>query len=172
MDVVVTYPKLILSLDGDSQRIPTKENQFIIVDTTSRWRISDPAQFYQSFKTLEAANIRLSDIIDSATRTIITQNKLSEVVRSSNLINEKTENVEKLESTQKYTLLNPPFTLEEDKRLGERVTYEYDLSESDVFKTWDIALAGIGYIHLTGAQYKIRVTVPKCVLVTIVPELL
>ncbi|MEE0879932.1 MAG: protease modulator HflC [Treponemataceae bacterium] len=95
VDVVVTYPKLILSLDGDSQRIPTKENQFIIVDTTSRWRISDPAQFYQSFKTLEAANIRLSDIIDSATRTIITQNKLSEVVRSSNLINEKTENIEK-----------------------------------------------------------------------------
>ncbi len=95
VDVVVTYPKLILSLDGDSQRIPTKENQFIIVDTTSRWRISDPAQFYQSFKTLEAANIRLSDIIDSATRTIITQNKLSEVVRSSNLINEKTENLEK-----------------------------------------------------------------------------
>lgn len=95
VDVVVTYPKLILSLDGDSQRIPTKENQFIIVDTTSRWRISDPAQFYQSFKTLEAANIRLSDIIDSATRTIITQNKLSEVVRSSNLINEKTENAEK-----------------------------------------------------------------------------
>ena len=95
VDVVVTYPKLILSLDGDSQRIPTKENQFIIVDTTSRWRISDPAQFYQSFKTLEAANIRLSDIIDSATRIIITQNKLSEVVRSSNLINEKTENAEK-----------------------------------------------------------------------------
>lgn len=90
VDVVVTYPKLILSLDGDSQRIPTKENQFIIVDTTSRWRISDPEQFYQSFKTLEAANIRLSDIIDSATRTIITQNKLSEVVRSSNLINERT----------------------------------------------------------------------------------
>ena len=98
VDVVVTYPKLILSLDGDSQRIPTKENQFIIVDTTSRWRISDPAQFYQSFKTLEAANIRLSDIIDSATRTIITQNKLSEVVRSSNLINERTE-IKDTEST-------------------------------------------------------------------------
>ena len=90
LDKVTSYPKLVLSLDGDAQRIPTKENQFIIVDTTSRWKISDPEQFYQSFKTLDAANIRLSDIIDSATRTIITQNKLSEVVRSSNLINEKT----------------------------------------------------------------------------------
>ena len=90
VDVVTTYPKLILSLDGDSQRIPTKENQFIIVDTTSRWRISDPGLFYQSFKTLEAANNRLSDIIDSATRTVITQNRLAEVVRSSNIINEQT----------------------------------------------------------------------------------
>lgn len=90
VDVVTTYPKLILSLDGDSQRIPTKENQFIIVDTTSRWRISNPGLFYQSFKTLEAANNRLSDIIDSATRTIITQNRLAEVVRSSNIINEQT----------------------------------------------------------------------------------
>ncbi|MBQ1593064.1 MAG: protease modulator HflC, partial [Treponema sp.] len=69
---------------------PTKENQFIIVDTTSRWRISDPALFYQSFKTLEGAYIKLSDVIDSATRTIITRNRLSEIVRSSNIINEKT----------------------------------------------------------------------------------
>ena len=91
IDIVNTYPKLILSLDGDSQKIPTKENQFIIVDTTSRWRISDPRLFYQSFKTVDAAEIRLSDIIDSATRTIITQNRLSEVVRSSNLINEKSD---------------------------------------------------------------------------------
>lgn len=89
IDIVTTYPKLILSIDGDSQRIPTKENQFIIVDTTSRWRVSDPALFYQSFKTLEAAYTRLSDVIDSATRTIITQNRLSEIVRSSNLINEE-----------------------------------------------------------------------------------
>jgi membrane protease subunit HflC len=90
VDSVTTYPRLILSLEGDSQRIPTKENQFLIVDTTSRWRISDPAKFYRSFKTLTAAYNRLSDIIDSSTRTVITRNKLSEIVRSSNIINEHT----------------------------------------------------------------------------------
>lgn len=95
IDTIVTYPKLILSLDGDSQRIPTKENQFIIVDTTSRWKITEPDKFYRSFKTLEAAYNRLSDIIDSSTRTVITQNRLSEIVRSSNIINEK-----KSESTE------------------------------------------------------------------------
>ncbi|MBQ5472470.1 MAG: protease modulator HflC [Treponema sp.] len=89
IDQVTTYPKLVLSLDGDSQRIPTKENQFIIVDTTSRWKITDPAKFYQSFKTLDNAYNKLSDIIDSSTRTVITQNRLSEIVRSSNIINEQ-----------------------------------------------------------------------------------
>lgn len=98
IDIVTSYPKLILSLDGDAQRIPTKENQFIIVDTTSRWKISDPVLFYQSFTTLENAYNRLSDIIDSATRTVITQNRLSEVVRSSNLINTEVA-AEILEST-------------------------------------------------------------------------
>ncbi|MCK9170786.1 MAG: protease modulator HflC, partial [Treponema sp.] len=89
IDQVTTYPKLILSIDGDSQRIPTKENQFIVVDTTSRWRITDPVQFYKSFKTLDSAYNRLSDIIDSSTRTVITANRLSEIVRSSNIINDR-----------------------------------------------------------------------------------
>ena len=91
IDIVTTYPSRILSLDGDDARIPTKENQFIIVDTTSRWRISDPALFYQSFKTLDTAYAKLSDVIDSSTRTVITRNRLSEIVRSSNIINEHTE---------------------------------------------------------------------------------
>ena len=92
LDQVTTYSKLVLSLDGDEQRIPTKENQFIIVDTTSRWHISDPAKFYQSFTNIDNAYNRLSDIIDSSTRTVITQNRLSEIVRSSNGINEEKKN--------------------------------------------------------------------------------
>ena len=102
LDKITTYPKLVLSLDGDAQRIPTKENQFIIVDTTSRWRISDPEKFYQSFKTLNNAYNKLSDIIDSSCRTVITQNRLSEIVRSSNIINE-TSNSETSENITEDT---------------------------------------------------------------------
>ena len=100
VDQVTTYSKLVLSLDGDPQRIPTKENQFIIVDTTSRWKIVDPAKFYQNFQTVNNAYNKLSDIIDSSTRTIITQNRLSEIVRSSNIINEQEEKVEDNEDTK------------------------------------------------------------------------
>ena len=106
IDEVTTYPKLVLSLDGDEQRIPTKENQFIIVDTTSRWRISDPGKFYQSFTTLDNAYNKLSDIIDSSCRTVITQNRLSEIVRSSNIINEKKSDGEQEEDEETKNINN------------------------------------------------------------------
>jgi hflC protein len=88
LDHVIEYPKLILSLDGDEQSITTKENQYIIVDTTSRWKIVDPVAFYQNFQTQDNAYNKISDIVDSSCRTVITQNRMSEIVRSSNIINE------------------------------------------------------------------------------------
>ena len=99
LDHVIDYPKLILSLDGDEQRIPTKENQYIIVDTTSRWRITDPEAFYKNFQTLANSYNKLSDIIDSSCRTVITQNRMSEIVRSSNIINEAKEEEQTDEET-------------------------------------------------------------------------
>lgn len=86
VDDVTKYPKKLLSWDGESQRIPTKENQFIWVDTTARWRITDPAKFYESMSTLDNAYGKLDDVIDSAVRTVISSNYLREAVRSSDEI--------------------------------------------------------------------------------------
>lgn len=119
LDKITTYPKLVLSLDGDAQRIPTKENQFIIVDTTSRWRISDPEKFYQSFTSLNNAYNKLSDIIDSSCRTVITQNRLSEIVRSSNVINENVNSESSETSTEDTQELNNLLT---ESNANETVT--------------------------------------------------
>ena len=133
IDQVTMYPKLILSLDGDSQRIPTKENQFIIVDTTSRWQISDPAKFYQSFKTLDNAYNKLSDIIDSSTRTVITQNRLSEIVRSSNIINERnnTDDQSKDEETKEIESLVNVNTTNESVQKGRNELCKIMTSEAN-----------------------------------------
>lgn len=88
IDVITIYPKKILSWDGDAQRIPTKENQFIFVDPTSRWRITDPALFYETVNNLSTAQLRLDDILDSSIRTVISENYLNEAVRNSNRINQ------------------------------------------------------------------------------------
>ncbi len=86
VDNVSRYSSMILSWDGDPQRLPTQEKQFIWVDTTARWKISDPAKFYESVTSMNQAYARLDDVIDSAVRTIIAQNPLVESVRSSDQI--------------------------------------------------------------------------------------
>ncbi|HDQ13273.1 MAG TPA: protease modulator HflC [Sediminispirochaeta sp.] len=97
IDNVVTYPKKILSWDGDPQRIPTAENQFIWVDATARWKIKDPHKFYEAVTSLEQGWARLDDVIDSTIRTVITGNNLREAVRNTNIINEITTEPEILQ---------------------------------------------------------------------------
>ena len=88
VDTVIKYPKRILSWDGDAQRLPTAENQFIWVDTTARWKIVDPLKFYESVTTIDQAFARLDEVIDSSVRTVVAENPLYEAVRNSNVINE------------------------------------------------------------------------------------
>jgi membrane protease subunit HflC len=88
VDKVQRYPKKILSWDGEAQRLPTVENQFIWVDATARWKISDPKLFYESVGTITQAQSRLDDVIDSEVRKIVSRNSLREAVRNSNVINE------------------------------------------------------------------------------------
>ncbi len=86
LDNVVVYSKKVLPWDGEAQRIPTREQQFIWVDVTARWRISDPVVFYKSLTTMERAYGKIDDVIDGAVRTVITSNYLREAVRNSNQI--------------------------------------------------------------------------------------
>ena len=118
IETTVFYPKKLMSLEGDSQRIPTKENQFIIVETTSRWRIVDPVKFYESVTTIETAYSRLRDIVDSSVRTVITSSGLNEVVRSSNLIND-------LQHVENFALGSESEDVDmEDLITSEQVVYE------------------------------------------------
>lgn len=112
IDTVIYYPKKILSWDGEAQRIPTKENQFIWVDTTARWKIIDPIKFYEAVNNLSNADRRLNEILDSNIRTIISENFLKEAVRSSNKINDikvfeqaniQVDNIEEAESLRNLT---------------------------------------------------------------------
>ena len=90
VDNVVVYSKKVLSWDGEAQRIPTKENQFIWVDATARWKITDPVKFYESVSDMNGAYGKMDDVIDSAVRTVISSNYLREAVRNSNGITQST----------------------------------------------------------------------------------
>lgn len=145
LDQVTEYPKLILSLDGDPQSITTKENQYIIVDTTSRWRITDPVAFYQNFQTLNNAYNKLSDIVDSSCRTIITQNRMSEIVRSSNIINERKNNeAEKDDETKEIDKLVNADTVNEVVTKGRsELCRQMTAKAQDEVRGWGIELLDI-----------------------------
>lgn len=125
VDTVVRYSSKILSWDGDAQRIPTKENQFIYVDPTSRWIISDPKRFYETVKTVENAQLRLDDILDSTVRTVISENYLNEAVRNSNRINQMTvveevSSIDDLEAAERLRSLTVSTTQQESIKIGRQ----------------------------------------------------
>src|SRR5262245_18378563 len=76
------FDNRLLDWDGDVSQIPTLGREFIIVDTTARWRINVPLQFPCSVRDENGARTRLDDVLDSAVRDIVSGTELEEIVRS------------------------------------------------------------------------------------------
>lgn len=77
------FDKRILKWDGDPNEIPTQDKKYIWVDTTARWRISDPLLFLQRMNNINRATSRLDDLINGSVRDFVTKNSLVEIIRSS-----------------------------------------------------------------------------------------
>ena len=80
------FDKRLLEWDGDPNQIPTRDKKYIWVDTTARWKNADALKFLQSVGNERGAHARLDDIINSATRDVITSNLLVGTIRDSNRI--------------------------------------------------------------------------------------
>src|SRR3990170_4881949 len=76
------FDRRLLAWDGDVSQIPTLGREFVVVDTTARWRIADPLQFLRSVCDEAGARTRLDDVLDSAARDIVSGTDLEEIVRS------------------------------------------------------------------------------------------
>jgi len=96
IDEIVRYPKKIMAWDGEQTSIPTREKQYIWVDVTARWRISDPQKFYESISTIERAYSKLAEVIDSEVKTVTAENYFRESVRNSNIIMARANTVDDL----------------------------------------------------------------------------
>lgn len=76
------FDRRLLVWDGDVTQIPTLGREFILIDTTARWRIEDPLLFLTSVRDEAGARTRLDDIIDSVVRDMVSSTELEEIVRS------------------------------------------------------------------------------------------
>jgi len=80
------FDSRLLGWDGDPNQIPTRDKKYIWVDTTARWRINNALRFLQSVGSERGAHARLDDIINSASRDVVTSHLLVETIRDSNRI--------------------------------------------------------------------------------------
>jgi membrane protease subunit HflC len=78
----MTFPKNLLTWDGNPDQVPTKDKTYIWVDTFARWKIVDPVRFFQAVNTERSALNRLNSIIDPAVRNLIASHPLVESVRN------------------------------------------------------------------------------------------
>jgi membrane protease subunit HflC len=86
---VLRLPKTLQVWHGTSQNeklvdVPTADGKKVEVTVWAVWRISDPAQFVQTLRTVNNAESRVKEFVRSTARDTITTQKLSEIVRSTN----------------------------------------------------------------------------------------
>src|SRR5437870_3250719 len=65
IQTVRRFDKRVLEWDGQPGQFPTLDKRFIVMDTTARWRITDPLRFLQSVGDERSAQTRLDDLINS-----------------------------------------------------------------------------------------------------------
>ncbi|MBI4724141.1 MAG: protease modulator HflC [Rhodomicrobium sp.] len=82
VQTVVQFDRRILDLETDEQEVIASDQKRLVVDAFARYRILDPLQFYQAFRTEEGARPRLTAIVDSTLRTVLGRAAFMDVVRN------------------------------------------------------------------------------------------
>src|SRR5260370_26075299 len=68
IDNVIYFDKRILDLENASQEVIASDQKRLVVDAFARYKIKDPLKVYQSVRSIEGANQRLSTLLNSARR--------------------------------------------------------------------------------------------------------
>ena len=152
---VRAFDKRLLDWDGDVSQIPTLGREFIIVDTTARWRISDPLQFLRSVQSENGARTRLDDVLDSAVRDVVSGSQLVEIVRSADWHVDTSKLAE-----EDATALDPENLVKPKKGRGQ---LEKDILATGVqqmpnigIELVDVRIKRINYIESVGTQVEDR----------------
>ncbi len=102
---VIYFDSRLLEYDARPAEILTKDKKNMVVDNYSKWRISDPLQFYRTVRSIPRAQARLDDIIYAELRVALGRYTLIEIISS-----DRTSIME--EVTQTSNALLEPYGIE------------------------------------------------------------
>jgi len=78
---VVHFDTRVLNYDASPAEVLTKDKKNMVVDNYTKWRISDPLQFYRTVRSIIRAQARLDDIIYSEIRVALGNYTFIDIVR-------------------------------------------------------------------------------------------
>ena len=81
VDSVIYIDKRILDLENPSQEMIASDQKRLVVDAFARYRIHDALKFYQKVGSIDAANSRLSTLLNSKLRGVLGGATLTHIVR-------------------------------------------------------------------------------------------
>lgn len=77
---VMTFEKRALDVDAAPEQVILSDKKRIVVDTFARYRIHNMLDFYKSLQTVEQANSRLGNIINSTMRSTLGNASLTDIL--------------------------------------------------------------------------------------------
>lgn len=81
VDTVIDIDKRILDLENPSQEVIASDQKRLVVDAFARYRIKDALRFYQRVGSIQAANLQLTTLLNSALRRVLGEVTFIQVVR-------------------------------------------------------------------------------------------
>ncbi|MCB9359652.1 protease modulator HflC [Candidatus Woesearchaeota archaeon] len=141
IDSVTKIDRRYLRWNGYPEQIPTLDKKLIWVDSTARWRITDPLVYMESVRTEDQAQARLDDTIDPAVRNNITKRGLIEIVRNSNRDMQVTEEMRDISRNVPYVNEGRNIIIEQinEEAAGKNTNYGLEVS--------GVMLRGLTYVR-------------------------
>ncbi len=149
------FDKRLLIWDGDVTQIPTLGREFIQVDTTARWRITDPLEFLRSVRDERGGRNRLDDIVDSVVRDIVSGTDLEEIVRSGDW-DVSVEDLDEVEQDRDDVTLTKRPKLGREKLEAEILKSAAKMTPSLGIELMDVRIKRLNYIDSVRRQVENR----------------
>lgn len=149
------FDRRLLIWDGDVTQIPTLGREFIQVDTTARWRITDPLQFLRSVRDERGGRNRLDDIVDSVVRDIVSGTELEEIVRSGDW-NVDVDDLDEVEQDRDDVALTKRPKLGREKLEAEILKSAAKMTPSLGIELIDVRIKRLNYIDSVRRQVENR----------------
>ena len=77
---VIYFDRRVLETDSKPEEIQSKDKEPMVVDSYTRWRITDVSKFFKTVRTEREARRRLDIIVNSALRRKLAQHSSTEIV--------------------------------------------------------------------------------------------